>query len=210
VYVVRAYQDDLEGPQLPIVGIGGGGGAGAQHRATAAVRPVVSGELRWIVHGGPAAGDGIPHDGVEASPVDEEREAVAAAEEEEALASTGLPRQGEALRWDAVRRGQRRGEAGPVRVVEEVAQQGRRRPVVVVLAEAAEEERVRDEASPAFADEGRARERRRQRRQAQEDLTEDVVVVRQRHRLHWCCGCTFQSNATPGRGEACTELLLVY
>lgn len=186
VYVVCAYQDDLEGPQLPIANaIGSGGGGAHQHRATAAVRPVVSGELRWIRHGGPAAGDGIPHDGVEASPVDEEGETVAAAEEEEALAgSTRLPRQGETLGRDAVRRRHRRDEDGPARVAEEVAQQGRRRPVVV-LAKAAEEERVRDEASPAFADEGRARERRRQRRQAQEDLTEEVVVVRQGHGRHW-------------------------
>ena len=163
VCVVYAYQDDLEGPQLPIAMIGSGGG-GAQHRATAAVRSVVSGELPWICHGGLAAGDGIPHDGVEACPVDEEGEAVAAAEEEEALAGSRLPRQGEALRWYAVRRRQRRDEDGPARVAEEVAQQ-RRRPVVV-LAEAPEEERVRDEASPAFAHEGRARERRRERRQA--------------------------------------------
>ena len=162
----------------------GSSGGGAQHRATAAVCPVVSGELRWIGHGGLAAGDGIPHDGLEASPVDEEGEAVAAAEEEEALAGSRLPRQGEALGWYAVRRRQRRGEDGSVRVAEEVAEKRRRRPVVV-LAKAPEEERVRDEASPAFADEGRARERRRQRWQAQEDLAEEIVVVRQRHRRHW-------------------------
>lgn len=115
------------------------------------MRPIVSGEHRWIGHGGPAAGDGIPHDGLEASPVDEEGEAVAAAEEEEALAGRLLRLQGEELGWDAVRRRQRRDEDGPLMVAEEVAQQ-RRRPVVV-LAKAAEEDRVRDEASPAFADE---------------------------------------------------------
>ena len=93
-------------------------------------------------------------------------------------------REKRSIGWYAVRRRQRRGEDGSVRVAEEVAEKRRRRPVVV-LAKAPEEERVRDEASPAFADEGRARERRRQRWQAQEDLAEEIVVVRQRHRRHW-------------------------
>ena len=191
------HQYQFEGDQAAIsvhVAVAGG----AQHGAF--VVDVSFVELRWERHAALAAGDGVPHHGLGPRAVDEEGEAVAAAEEEEALAgSTRLPRQGEALGWDAVRRRQRRDEDGPARVAEEVAEQGRRRPVVV-LAEAAEEERVRDEASPAFAHEGRARERRRQRRQAQEDLAEEIVVVRQRHRPHWCCGCTFRSSdATPGR-----------
>jgi len=182
-------------------------GAAAQHGATEAVRTVVGGELRGICHGDLAVGDGIPHGGLEAPPVDEEGEAMAAAEEEQALAGR-LLRQGEALGWDAVRRRQRGGEDGPATVAEEVAEQGR---CPVVLAEAAEEARVGDEAAPVFADEGGAREGRRERRQAEEDLTEDVVVVRQGHRRrrsrHWQgrtragldgrCGCTFRSDETP-------------
>ena len=62
-------------------------------------------------------------------------------------------RQGEALGRDAVRRRQRGGEDGSATVAEEVAEQGR---CPVVVAEAAEEARVGDEAAPVFADEGGA------------------------------------------------------
>ena len=41
---------------------------------------------------------------------------------------------------------------------------------------------VGDEAAPAVADEGGAGERGGQRREAEEDLGEEVVVVRQGHR----------------------------
>ena len=57
-------------------------GAAAQHGATEAVRAVVGGELWGVCHGDLAVGDGIPHGGLEAPPVDEEGEAMAAAEEE--------------------------------------------------------------------------------------------------------------------------------
>jgi hypothetical protein len=74
----------------------------------------------------------------------------------------------------------------------------------VVLAEAAEEAGIRDEAAPAFADEGGAGEGGRQRRQAEEDLTKEIVVVRQGRRqggsrvcLDRRRGCTFRSDETP-------------
>jgi hypothetical protein len=86
-------------------------------------------------------------------------------------------------------------------VVEEVAEQGR---CPVVLAEAAEEAGVRDEAAPVFADEGGTGEGGRERRQAEEDLTEEIVVVRQGRRqggsracLDRRRGCTFRSDETP-------------
>jgi hypothetical protein len=47
---------------------------------------------------------------------------------------------------------------------------------VVERAEAAEEVRVREEAAPALADEPGAEKRRRQRREAEEDLLEQVIV----------------------------------
>ena len=52
----------------------------------------------------------------------------------------------------------------------------------VAGAEAAAEVGVGDEAAPALADEGGAGERGGLRREAEEDLGEDVVVVRQSHR----------------------------
>jgi hypothetical protein len=58
----------------------------------------------------------------------------------------------------------------------------RRGRLAVVLAKAAEEMGVRDEAAPPLADERGAREGGRQRREAPEDLGQDVVVVQRGRR----------------------------
>ena len=68
-------------------------------------------------------------------------------------------------------------------------------------AQAAEETRVADEAVPALADEGGAGERGRQRREADEDQGEEILVVKRRRQdrrgghgvavlacVEWTCG----------------------
>ena len=62
-------------------------------------------ELRWERHAALAAGDGVPHHGLGPRAVDEEGEAVAAAEEAQVVVAA--PRQGEARAGDAVGPAQR-------------------------------------------------------------------------------------------------------
>jgi hypothetical protein len=92
-------------------------------------------------------------------------------------APVGMLRQGEARRRDAVRRVQHRHKDGFGEAFVEEAEQGRR-PV--------EGLGVADEAAPAPADEGGAGEGGRERRQAEQDLLEHVVVVRQGRRRRRC------------------------
>lgn len=111
----------------------------------------------------------VPHQ--ETIAVGHKDAAVAAAVD---LAALGKP-QGEAIRGrDGIRRIQHGREADLASVVEEEAEEGR---LPVVGAEAAEEPGVGDEAAPAPADRGGARERGRDRREAEQDLAEEVVVV---------------------------------
>lgn len=111
----------------------------------------------------------VPHQ--ETIAVGDKDTAVAAAVD---IAAPGKP-QGEAIRGrDGIRRIQHGSEANLASVVEEEAQEGW---LPVVGAEAAEEPGVGDEAAPAPADRGGARERGRQRREAEQDLAEEVVVV---------------------------------
>jgi hypothetical protein len=118
------------------------------------------------------AGDGVPHQGLEAVPKGDEHETVAAPKALEALAHAG--RQREASGVDTVGGLQGGHEGQTFRSFEETEQW---RVAAVVEAEAAEEAGVGDEASPALADGGGAGEGRRLRGEADEDLAEEVVVV---------------------------------
>jgi len=167
------HQYQFEGDQAAItvhVAVAGGAQDGASVDVASLVEP------RRERHAAPAAGDGVPHDGLEARAVDEEGEAVAASEEAQVVAAVAA-RQGEALPRDAVGPTQRGHELDVAVLVGEEAEEGRR---PVVGAEAAEEGRVGEEAAPALADEGGAREGGGERREAEEDLPVEVVVVRQR------------------------------
>jgi len=108
---------------------------------------------------------------------------VAAAEDSPLFGLTAAPavakRRTEALAWDAIRRihyGTE--EVVAYNHVEEPDEGG----TPVAGAEAAAKVGFGDEAAPALADEGGAGERGRLRRQAEEDLGEEVVVVRQSRR----------------------------
>lgn len=148
---------------------------GAQHGTFVDVSFV---ELRWERHAALAAGDGVPHHGLEPRAVDEEGEAVAAAEKAQVVVVA--PRQGEARAGDAVGPAKRGQELDVAVFVGEEAEEGRR---PVVGAEAAEEGGVGEDAAPALADEGGAKQRRGKRRQAEKDLPMEIVVVRQRRHL---------------------------
>lgn len=149
------YQYQFEGDQAGItlhVAVTGG----SHHSAFVDVSFV---ELQWERHAALTAADGIPHHGLEPRAIDEEGEAVAAAEEAQIVVVA--PRQGEARAGDAVGPAQRGHELDVAVFVGEEAEEGRR-PVVDV--EAAEEGGVGDEAAPALADEGGAGQRRGERR----------------------------------------------
>nr|CAB3465475.1 unnamed protein product [Digitaria exilis] len=120
-----------------------------------------------------AAGDGVPHEGLEPRAVDEEGEAVAASEEAQVVSAVA-PRKGEARGGDAVGPAQRGHELDVAVLVGEEAEEGRR---PVVGAEAAEEDGVGEEAAPAPADEGGAGERGGEWREAEKDLPVEVVVA---------------------------------
>jgi len=171
------HQYQFEGDQAAItvhVAVAGG----AQHGAF--VVDVSFVEIRWERHAALAAGDGVPHHGFRPRAVNEEGEAVAAAEEAQVVVAAPPPRQGEARAGDAVGPAQRGHEVDVAVFVGEEAEEGRR---PVVGAEAAEEGGVGEDAAPALADERGAGERRGERREAEKDLPMDVVVVRQRRRL---------------------------
>lgn len=169
------HQYQFEGDQAAIsvhVVVAGG----AQHGAF--VVDVSFVELRWERHTALAAGDGVPHHGLGPRAVDEEGEAVAAAEEAQVVVAA--PRQGEARAGDAVGPAQRGHELDVAVFIGEESEEWRR---PVVGAEAAEEGGVGEDAAPALADEGGAGQRRGERQEAEKDLPMDVVVVRQRRHL---------------------------
>ena len=85
----------------------------------------------------------------------------------------------EALGRNAVGRGQDGGEHDAVIAVLEDAEEGW---LPVVCVEATEESMVGDEASPALADGGGAGEGGRLRREAEEDLGEQILVLQGRAR----------------------------
>jgi hypothetical protein len=144
----------------------------AEHRG--ALDDVLSAvvEPRWESHAAPVACEGIPHDGVEAVQVEAEGEAVAAAAEDPALVAD--PWRRKARGGDAVGRIQRGGEDGSPEAPVEIAQE--RGFPVLVGAEAAEEDPVGDEEAPALADDRGAGEGGRQRREADENLREEILV----------------------------------
>lgn len=109
--------------------------------------------------------DRIPYQEIEQLRVEDE-DATVAASQDFAVDGVVVEPQREARRGDAVRRVERGSEHEvEVAVAGEEAEEGRRVPVVVV-AEAAEEMGVGDEAAPPLADERGAG----QRREAEEDL----------------------------------------
>ena len=108
---------------------------------------------------------------------------MAAAEDSPLVGLTAAPavaeRGTEALAWNEIRRVHHRSEElVAYKVLEEPNEGG----ILVAGAEAAAEVGFGDEAAPALADERDAGKRGRLRREAEEDLGEDVVVVRQSHR----------------------------
>jgi hypothetical protein len=139
---------------------------------------IVSERQQGQRHSPPVTGDGIPHQEIEQLSVEDENAAMAAIQN---LAVGGVfDTQEEARCGDVVRWIQRGGELDVVvLVLGEEAEEGR---LAVVLAKAAEEMGVRDEAAPPLADERGAREGGRQRREAPEDLGQDVVVVQRGRR----------------------------
>jgi hypothetical protein len=117
------------------------------------------------------AGDGVAHKDLIPSrrPVIDEDEAMAAVEHVGAGAAGSKV---EALRRNAVGRVQDGGELDPLVAMLDYAEEGR---LPVVGAEEAEELGVGDEPSPARADRGGAGKRGWARREAEEDLTEEIV-----------------------------------
>lgn len=144
------HQCQFEGDQ-PAISVHVAIAGGAHHCTFVDVSFV---ELRRERHTALAAADGVPHYSLEPRAVDEEGEAVAAAEEAQVFVIAS--RQGEARLGDAVGPAQRGHELDVPIFVGEEAEEGRR---PVVGSEAAEEAGIREEATPALADEGCAGER---------------------------------------------------
>jgi hypothetical protein len=119
-------------------------------------------------------GDWVAHDDFLLLPVSDQDETMAAIDEATAVAA--VVSKVEALRRDAVRRVQDGFEHDPLVSVMEDAKQWR---LPVVGAEAGQETGVADEAPPAPADGGGAREVGWQRRETEEDLPHHIVVVGQ-------------------------------
>jgi len=154
-------------------------GSSAEHRA-------IQDGLLFVIelrrNGNPVvvACGGIPQNDVLLLPVVEEHAAVAAAEDSPLVGLTAAPavaeRRTEALVWNEIRRVHHRSEElVAYKVLEEPNEGG----ILVAGAEAAAEVGFGDEAAPALADERDAGERGRLRREAEEDLGEEVVIVRQ-------------------------------
>jgi hypothetical protein len=138
-------------------------------------------ELRRNGQAALLAGDGIPHNDLCPRPALDEDETVAAIEQLITITAPAASKV-KAPRRYAIGRVQDGVEHDPPPLVppQEDAEEGR---LPVVCIELAEEPGVGDEASPALADGGGAREGGGQRREADEDLPEYVVVVRQGGRL---------------------------
>jgi len=128
------------------------------------VRAVIGGELWGVCHGDLAVRGWIAHGGFEAPPVDEEGEAMAAAED----SASALELQGEVAARETVRRFQCGGEGEAAFFMGEEAEEGS--VAAVAGAEAADEGGGGHEAAPALADEGGAGQGGRRRGEAEEDI----------------------------------------
>lgn len=187
VVVVDEYHHHLEGACAETAMHVGAAGRGRAENRAVANDPVGGGELQWNGDAGIGSGYGIPDHGKRRL-VEEEDKAVAAADEAPALvearrdgeALVELPRHREELGGDAIGRVQRRSEGWFPEVAGEEAEEGRG---PVVDDELGEELGVGDDASPPLADERGAEEGGRPRREAEDDLVEDVVAeIRELHR----------------------------
>jgi hypothetical protein len=147
----------------------------AEHRAL----DTAPHELRRSGQATMLAGHGIAHKDLFVRPGFEEKATVTAIERR-VTAGAAVASKVEALRRDAVWRVEDGFEHYPVIAAQKDAEQ---RGLPVVGAEEAEELGVGDEASPALADGGGAKEGGRLRREAEEDLPEHIFVERQVFRL---------------------------
>jgi hypothetical protein len=113
--------------------------------------------------------------------IDQDGEAMAAALEEPLLVGLGAtdPRQVEAGVLDAVGRVQDGREDGVGAEIRYEEAEQRRLPVA--LAEPGEKLGTGKDASPSLANEGGAGEGRRLRREAEEDLLQEVLIFQRRH-----------------------------
>lgn len=131
-------------------------------------------EPRGNVKAVPVAVDGVPDQELAPRRVVDEREAMAASEDHEPVVAL-VELQEEAFARDEVGRVRSGHEADVAKVSVEKAEQGR--VSAVVEADAAGEAGVGDEAAPAVADKGGAREGGRLRGQAEKDLREQIVDI---------------------------------
>ena len=171
LFFVRAYQDDLEVADV----------SGRPEHC-----PSDPGRRRHVEAWGNGnavlvAVDRVPHQGLVVLPEQDEHEAMAAVEEPVAVAVVELQR--EAPDGDTVGGLQSWYEGDPAgrnHFLKEEAEEGR--VAAVMAAESAEESGVRDEATPALADERGAREGGGLRGEAEEDLGQQIFVVQRRRR----------------------------
>lgn len=130
-------------------------------------------EPGWKIHAVLSAGEGIPHEGLAILLVDQNSEAVAAAHVFSMVAvGRAALGHGEAGGSDTVRRVHDGSKAVGIPFKE-----AEQRRLSVVLAEAFEELGVGEDAKPALAHDRCAGERGRIGREADEDLSEEIVVA---------------------------------
>jgi len=147
--LVVAYQDHLEGARLATsVDIAGS----TKHGPIVDYRPLPGAEVPGNGNTALVTGDGVPHQDLELQQVEEEDEAMAAAEDSPFANVVEL--QCEAAPRDAVRRLESRREQEAAQPFGEETEEGS--GAAVAGAEAAEEGGVRDPAAPVLADEGGA------------------------------------------------------
>lgn len=167
----------------------------AQYRAVAYSGLLVTELLR---HGYATAvtGGGVPHDELVARVVEHEDAPVV--DTEEVPGVTRIAPQGEAPVRDGVGGVHRGMEDGIARAIHEHAQEGRLQLAGVV---ATNEARAGDDAAPNLADGSGAGERRGMRREAEEDICENVFVFQsQRGR------CLGAASAAAGHGGGNRQL----
>jgi hypothetical protein len=121
------------------------------------------------------AGERIPHNELVLVVIGQDGEAVAAAQEAPLVTGVMALRQEEAGGRDAVGRFQNGREKSCC--TNEPCEEAQQRRLPVVLAKAAYELGVGDDAAPWLAHRGCSREGRWLRREAEEDLLEEVIVV---------------------------------
>jgi hypothetical protein len=126
-------------------------------------------------------GHGVPHEQISPVTATEEGAAVAAVDKPP-HAVVAVPAERRSRVHDAAGRALSADEAGRARGVVEETEHGR---CSMECAQAAEESRVADEAAPALADAGGAVEGGRVGWEAEENLGEDVVIVKRERRRGW-------------------------